>query len=196
MTETMRVAVRSAASGLSKAMKARISWRRARANGDQTISSGPRFLDMFSAGGAISAPRTWPRRLVGVHFTADTFRRRQLTIRAPGKQPGFHVFVPDVVAGLHLAVALAYFREHALLVCDVGFDGIGNQEIGAPARGFGQFCEPALGGGLEAYAKSRASCVRHEHRITPEGRISKLRNGHVFWPCGGGLLRPSARLRL
>ena len=111
-------------------------------------------------------------------FTADTFRRRQLTIRAPGKQPGFHVFVPDVVAGLHLAVGLAHFREHALLVCDVGFDGIGNQEIGAPARGFGQFCEPALGGGLEAYAKSRASCVRHEHRITREGRISKSRNGH------------------
>ena len=128
--------------------------------------------------GAISAPRTWPRRLVGVDFTADTFRRRQLTIRAPGKQPGFHVFVPDVVAGLHLAVGLAHFREHALLVCDVGFDGIGNQEIGAPARGFGQFCEPALGGGLEAYAKSRASCVRHEHRITREGRISKSRNGH------------------
>jgi len=128
--------------------------------------------------GAISAPRTWPRRLVGVDFTADTFRRRQLAIRAPGKQPGFHVFVPDEVAGLHLAVGLAHFREHALLVCDVGFDGIGNQEIGAPARGFGQFCEPALGGGLEAYAKSRASCVRHEHRITREGRISKSRNGH------------------
>jgi hypothetical protein len=35
---------------------------------------------------------------VGVDFTADTFRRRHLTIRAPGKQPGFHVFVPDVVA--------------------------------------------------------------------------------------------------
>ena len=134
--------------------------------------------------GAISAPQTWPRRLVGVRFTADTFRRRQLTIRAPGKQPGFHVLVPDVVTGLHLAVGLAHFREHALLVCDVGFDGIGNQDIRAPARDFGQFCEPALGGGLEAYAKSRASCVRHEHRITREGRISKLRNGHVFWPSG------------
>ena len=149
------------------------------------------FGHVFGWGG--SAPRTWPRRLVGVDFAADTFRWRQLTIRAPGKQPRFHVFVPDVVAGLHLAVALAHFREHALLVCDVGFDGIGNQEIGAPARGFGQFCEPALGGGLEPYAKSRASCVRHEHRITREGRISKLRNGHVFRPCGGGLLRPSAR---
>ena len=80
--------------------------------------------------------------------------------------------MPDVVAGLHLAVALAHFREHALLVCDVGFDGIGNQEIGAPARDFGQFCEPAFGGGLEAYAKSRASCVRHEHRIT-RGRVGR-----------------------
>jgi hypothetical protein len=88
--------------------------------GVQTISSGPHFLDMFFGWGAISAPRTWPRRLVRVHFTADTFRRRQLTTRAAGKQPGFLVFVPDVVAGLHLAVALAHFRVHVFWPCGGG----------------------------------------------------------------------------
>ena len=50
----------------------------------------------------------------------DTFRRRQLTTRAAGKQPGFHVFVPDVVAGLHLAVALAHFRVHVFWPCGGG----------------------------------------------------------------------------
>ena len=101
-------------------------------------------------------------------FTADTFGRWQLAIRAPGKQPSLHVFVADVVAGLHLAVGLAHFRENALLVGNVRFDSIGNQEIGAAARSFRKLCEATLGAGLEAYAESRTPCVHHEHRITRE----------------------------
>ncbi len=54
-------------------------------------------------------------------------------IRAPGQQPGFHVLVPDVVTGFHLPVGLLYFRPHALLVGNIGFDGIGDEEIRASA---------------------------------------------------------------
>src|ERR1700676_3436610 len=108
-------------------------------------------------------------------FAAGTFGRWQLALRAPGKQPGLHIFVPDVVAGLHLAIGLAHLREHALLIGDVGFDSIGNQKIGAAARGFRQPCKAAFGLGLESYAESGAVCVRHEHSIAQKQWRARLR---------------------
>jgi hypothetical protein len=76
-----------------------------------------------------------------VALSANAFRRRQFASGAPGKQPGFHVFVSDVVAGLDLAVGLANFGEQAFLVGDVGFDGVGDEEVGAAAGGFGEMGE-------------------------------------------------------
>ena len=122
-------------------------------------------------------------------FAADTFGRWQLALRAPGKQPGPHVFVPDVVAGLHLAVGLAHLCKDALLIGDVGFDGIGNQKIGAAARGFRQLGEAALGFGLEAYAERSATCVRHEHSIAHRGRTG-LKTGDYRYRSKDRPLQP------
>jgi hypothetical protein len=47
---------------------------------------------------------------------ANAFRQRQLVVRAPGKEPGFHVLMADVVSGLYLAVCMAQFRQHLFLV--------------------------------------------------------------------------------
>jgi hypothetical protein len=59
-------------------------------------------------------------------------------IRAPRQEPSFHIFVPDVVAGLHLPIGVPNFPQHSLLVGNVGFDGIGDQKVCASARLFGQ----------------------------------------------------------
>lgn len=76
--------------------------------------------------------------------------------RAPGQQPGSHVLVPDVVAGLHLPVGLLNLRAHALLVGNVGFDGIGDEEIRASASLLGQFRETPFDGRLEPDAERGA----------------------------------------
>ena len=50
---------------------------------------------------------------------ANAFRKRQLVVRAPGKKPGLHVLMPDVVSELHLPVRLAQFSQHLFLVGSV-----------------------------------------------------------------------------
>jgi len=52
-------------------------------------------------------------------------------VGAPGEEPSFHIFVFDVVARLYLTAGLAGFRKQSFLVGNIGFDGIGNEEIGA-----------------------------------------------------------------
>jgi hypothetical protein len=47
--------------------------------------------------------------------TANAFRQRQLVVRAPGKEPGLHVLMPDVMPGFHLAVGLAQLRQQPSL---------------------------------------------------------------------------------
>lgn len=86
---TILVAKRFAASGLSRATKARIS--RSLARSKATRRSLP------------------AQRLVVVVFPAGALRRGQFVHRSRGKQPGFHVFLLDVVPGLYLPVRLAHF---------------------------------------------------------------------------------------
>jgi hypothetical protein len=65
--------------------------------------------------------------------------------------------------GLHLAVCLADFSKHSLLICYVRFDRVRDEEIRASPGGF---CEPGqalLYFWLEPNAQRRTSCVRHEH---------------------------------
>ena len=84
-------------------------------------------------------------------------------IRAPRQQPGFHVFVPDVVTGLHLPAGLLNLRPHALLVGNVGFDGIGDEEIRASAGLPDQLRETLFDGRLEPDAERCTGSVRHKH---------------------------------
>ena len=86
-------------------------------------------------------------------------------IRAPRQQPGFHVLVPDVVAGLHLPVGLLNFRLYAFLVGNVRFDGIGDEEIRASASLLGQFREAPFDGRLEPDTERCTGSVRHEHLL-------------------------------
>ena len=86
-------------------------------------------------------------------------------IRTPGQQPGFHVLVPDVVTGLYLLVGLLNLRPHALLVGNVGFDSIGDEEIRAAARFLGQLREALLDGRLEPDTERGTGSVRHKHLL-------------------------------
>lgn len=88
---------------------------------------------------------------------------------SPGKQPGFHVFLFDEMAGGGLALGLANFGEHSFLIGYVRLDGIGDQEIGASARGLGELREAFLDFRLEADAERAAACVRHEHSLSHQG---------------------------
>ncbi len=47
-------------------------------------------------------------------------------VRAPGEKPSLHIVVLNVVAGGELAIRLADFREHSLLIGNVRLDGIGD----------------------------------------------------------------------
>ena len=86
-------------------------------------------------------------------------------IRAPGQEPRFHVLVPDIVARLHLPVGLLNLRPHALLVGNVGFDSIGDEEIRAAARLLGQFRETSFDGRLEPDTERGTGSVRHKHLL-------------------------------
>lgn len=110
-------------------MKARISRNRAVASGDQRTSSGWGIVSQQDVYGGLG------HELGGffVRFSADAFRWRQLVFSAPGQEPSFHVFMADVMPGFDLAAGEAEVGAQALLVGEVGFDGIGNQEVGAAA---------------------------------------------------------------
>lgn len=84
-------------------------------------------------------------------------------IGAPGQQPRLHILVPDVMAGLDLPVGLLNLRPQALLIGNVGFDGIGDEEIRAAARLLGQLREALFDARLEPDAEGRAGSVRHKH---------------------------------
>ena len=87
----------------------------------------------------------------------------------PGKQPRFHVFLFDEMAGGDLALSLANIREHSFLIGDVRLDGIGDQEIRASARGLGELREAFLDFGFEADTERATACVRHEHSLSHPG---------------------------
>ena len=92
--------------------------------------------------------------------------------RAPRQQPRFHVLVPDVVTGLHLPVGLLNLRPHTFLVGNIGFDGIGDEEIRASASLLGQFRETPFDGRLEPDTERGTGSVRHKHLLAhlPVGR--------------------------
>jgi hypothetical protein len=102
--------------------------------------------------------------------------------RAPGQQPGFHVLVPDVVTGLHLPVGLLNLRSHALLVGNVGFDGIGDQEIRASAGLLGQLRETPFDSRFEPDTERGTGSVRHKHLLahSPGGRGEHFRGGSIL----------------
>jgi hypothetical protein len=102
-------------------------------------------------------------RLVIVRLAAGALRRRLLMLRTPRQQPCFHVFVFDVVAGLHLAFHLTDFSQHPLLIGDVRLDRIGDEKVGTSSRQPGQLGQPLLGVCLQTDAEGCAWCVRHEH---------------------------------
>jgi len=84
-------------------------------------------------------------------------------VRPPGKEPGFHVFVPDIVPGFYLTLGLAGFRQHSFLIGNVGFDRVGDEKIRAAARGLGQLGESFLCLRIKPDAEGCSPCVRHEH---------------------------------
>ena len=68
-------------------------------------------------------------------LAARTSGRGQLVIGAPGQEPRLHVLVLDLVARFDLAIRLADFGQHPLLVGNIGLHGIGNQKVRASTRG-------------------------------------------------------------
>lgn len=86
-------------------------------------------------------------------------------LRAPGKQPGFHVFVANVMAGLELPVREPELGVQAFLVAEIGFHGIGDEKICAAARSFGELGQAFFGGALQANAEGGIFCVGHEHIV-------------------------------
>jgi len=106
-------------------------------------------------------------------------------VRPPGKEPGFHVFVPDIVPGFYLPLGLAGFRQHSFLIGNVGFDRIGDEKIRAAARSLGQLGESFFGFRIEPDAEGCAPCVRHEHilarafrRLSSWGSAGVKAEGH------------------
>ena len=83
--------------------------------------------------------------LVVMVLATGTLRRRQFVTGSPGKQPGLHIFVADVVAGLDLTIGLAELREQPHLIRDVGINGVGDQKIRATSGSLGQTSETFLG---------------------------------------------------
>lgn len=55
-------------------------------------------------------------------------------IGSPGQKPRLHILMPNIMAILDLPFGLAHFRQHALLIGDVGLHGIGDEEVRAAAR--------------------------------------------------------------
>ena len=102
-------------------------------------------------------------------------------IRAPGQQPRFHIFVPDVVTGLHLPGGLLNLRAHTLLIGDIGFDGIGDKKIRASASFPGQIRKALFDGRLEPDTERGAGSVRHEHLL------AHLPGGQGEHSCRGSL---------
>ena len=94
------------------------------------------------------------QRPVIMVLAANAFRGREFAISAPGEEPDLHVFVADVMAGLHLAIRLACFREKSFLVSDVRCDRIGNEEIGTATGRLCQVCQAPLDFRFQPYAKS------------------------------------------
>ncbi len=54
-------------------------------------------------------------------------------VSAPREEPRLHIFVFDVMSRLDLSGGLASLRQQPFLVGNIGFDGIGDKEIGTSA---------------------------------------------------------------
>jgi hypothetical protein len=106
------------------------------------------------------------QRFIIVVLATDALGRGQFVVGSPGKQPSFHVFLFDEMAGGNLALSQANFGEHSFLIGDVRLDGIGDQEIRTSARGLGKLREAFLDFRLEADAERATACVRHEHSLS------------------------------
>jgi len=91
-------------------------------------------------------------------------------IRTPGQQPGFHGLVRNVVARFHLPVGLLNFRPQALLIGNIGFDSIGDQEIRASTGLANQLRETLFGGWLEPDTEGCTRSVRHKHFLAHLGK--------------------------
>lgn len=101
-----------------------------------------------------------------VVFAANAFGRMEFVFRSPGKQPSLHVFVGDVMTSLELTIGDAEIGENALLVGNIGLDGVGNEEVSAAAGVLGELGKALLGRRLQANAEGSCACVCHEHIVT------------------------------
>src|SRR5258708_471130 len=104
-------------------------------------------------------------------LATSAFGRREFALCTPREEPSYHILMLDVVAGLHLAFCLTKFGEQSLLVSNIGFNSIGDDEVRTSARSLRQLCQAAFGFRLQSYAKGCASCVRHKH-ILPHPHLS------------------------
>jgi hypothetical protein len=102
-----------------------------------------------------------------VVFAGNAFG--EFAFRSPGKQPSLHVFVGNVMTSLQLTIGDAEIGENALLVGNIGRDGVGNEEIGAAARVLGKLGKALLGRRLQANAEGSCACVCHKHIVTRFG---------------------------
>jgi hypothetical protein len=152
------MASRSAARGLSSATYARSRaverWREETGQ----IPDGRDFLKCAQAS----------RHFVVV-FAANAFGRREFAFRSPGKQPSLPVFVGNATTSLELTIGDAEIDENALLVGNIGLDGVRNEEIGAAARVLGKLGKALLGRRLQANAEGSCACVCNEHIVTRFG---------------------------
>ena len=67
------------------------------------------------------------------------------------------------MARVELTVGGTQVCAQALLIGEVGFDGIGDEEVGTPTGLASKVGETLFGGGLEANTERGIVCVCHEH---------------------------------
>lgn len=72
----------------------------------------------------------------------------------------------DVVPRLHLTVRLADFRQHSLLIRNVGFNRVRDEKVRASPGNLCQPSQPLLDLRVEPDTEGRAACVRHEHMVS------------------------------
>lgn len=73
------------------------------------------------------------------------------------------------MTSLELTIGHAEIGENALLVGNIGLDGVGNEEVGAAAGILGELGKTLLGRRLQANAEGSCACACHEHIVTHSG---------------------------
>jgi hypothetical protein len=69
------------------------------------------------------------QRIIVVAFPANAFRWWQFLRRAPRQQPRLHFRMRHVMSRSHLAIPLSRFAEHPLLIRNVRFHRVGDEEV-------------------------------------------------------------------